>query len=1000
MENNKKKEIAEFYTQILSDSKLKEKIVKKANRIATEEDLRKLVREEIMPLMKKFKVNFSEEELLSYEEETLKELSEEALKGISGGVSFKSALLTGGLLSMALFGGIGLNANVNAAPPPKMMHPSNIIIDGGYCGPSQKYTVSKDYTLTIFLAGDANGDMEDHQVNTDGKPPWYKHRKKIKKIVIKDGVTSIDDAAFYGLPKLESVTIPPSVVSIGNDAFCNCASLKRINFSEGLKHIGMNAFHNCKSLSSLTIPSSVDSIELFAFSGCDALSLIDYDGYKNPAEGCLLFGYVFPGLVAKGYENKAPIIHVTKKYEDEYGKFGEVTVLFVDDDEDDDNNNNDYEDNIEVNKDLPIAQAKQKKDENQKPKPAIRRGKRSYVPGSLFAQTEAEPQQDNNSSDTKQEKKKTKGKKKLTLKTKPKAKQKSIADDDNRNENDYSATNEKKTKPKSKLKSRKKPTSRTKATTKEKSIDYDELNETQQNENLDLNNVDPHDIKISFTPQFELMYKRKAISLDQFFQIAENFKRSGKPFAYKKGISFGLEEMLKSIVFNNVDDLINKFDSEYTSDDDDDLDNAQVDYIAKKAENLKYDNHEAWMALPEPLKLHITDFIDRVEEANPIKIFERRDSGCFERFGENIATDGDNIYFVEKYESGETLCFPIRKHYQNVWRAGKKLWAAKGQELTDYKFCLVSNVCTGLETITIDPNVKEFNICNPPKTNDNDPSCASEVYAFGRIKIKVLDLSPATNLEKVTIGDKTFYKMSSFVSMKLPHVGEINIGKSAFENCVNPGFNKLTFDAETLNVEEKAFYDCYNLEYVNCNGKNTTLGENSFSNCPVNEYIMLPRSVEHFKIYKCGVKVQHHGSRFESDDIFDYPKDILEANSDDSSSENNNDNENLVPLSNGFDYTINDDSDIFRDFSKDWLVPVGGQAQELLYYMENHDINSLTEEQIQRLLNNLNHVLGQKKEDKNGNSYLKGKWWGRYNSVSQDDILKLLKFKGGLEIRL
>lgn len=204
----------------------------------------------------------------------------------------------------------------------------------------------------------------------------------------------------------------------------------------------MNAFHNWKSLSSLTIPSSVDSIELFAFSGCDALSFIDYDGYKNPAEGCLLFGYVFPGFVAEGYENKTPIIRVTKKYKDEYGKFGEVTVLF--DDEDDDNN--DYKGNVEVNRDLPIAQAEQQKDENQKPKPAIRRSKHSYGPGSLFAQMEAEPQQNNNSSNNKE------GKKKSTLKAKTKAKQKSI---------------------------------------KEKSINYDELNETQQNENLDLNNVDP-----------------------------------------------------------------------------------------------------------------------------------------------------------------------------------------------------------------------------------------------------------------------------------------------------------------------------------------------------------------------------------------------------------------------------------------------------------------------------------------------------------------------------
>ncbi len=108
---NKKIKIAEFYEQIFSDTKLKEKIEIKAKAIVAEEDLRKLIREEIMPLMKKFNVNFSEKELLSYEEETLKELSEETLEGISGGRGIAIKPLLGlGILSFSLFGGIGLES--------------------------------------------------------------------------------------------------------------------------------------------------------------------------------------------------------------------------------------------------------------------------------------------------------------------------------------------------------------------------------------------------------------------------------------------------------------------------------------------------------------------------------------------------------------------------------------------------------------------------------------------------------------------------------------------------------------------------------------------------------------------------------------------------------------------------------------------------------------------------------------------------------------------------
>lgn len=110
----KKKEIEKFYGQIFSDAKLRTKVEEKAKKIANEGDLRKLLNQDIMPLMKKHNVDFSEEELLDFEEESLRELSKKDLSNVSGGISIKSSLLGGGILSMALLGGISLSAN--AAP--------------------------------------------------------------------------------------------------------------------------------------------------------------------------------------------------------------------------------------------------------------------------------------------------------------------------------------------------------------------------------------------------------------------------------------------------------------------------------------------------------------------------------------------------------------------------------------------------------------------------------------------------------------------------------------------------------------------------------------------------------------------------------------------------------------------------------------------------------------------------------------------------------------------
>ncbi len=108
---DRKKEIEEFYRQILSDPKSKERIEDKAKEIANEEDLRQLICEEIMPLMKKFNVDFSAQELLEYEKEMLKELSDEDLANVSGGRGIAIKPLLGlGIMAFSMFAGMGLES--------------------------------------------------------------------------------------------------------------------------------------------------------------------------------------------------------------------------------------------------------------------------------------------------------------------------------------------------------------------------------------------------------------------------------------------------------------------------------------------------------------------------------------------------------------------------------------------------------------------------------------------------------------------------------------------------------------------------------------------------------------------------------------------------------------------------------------------------------------------------------------------------------------------------
>ena len=80
-----------------------------------------------------------------------------------------------------------------------------------------EWYLSVDGTLTV--SKEKGGDMSNYD---EGETPWDRQRDRIKKIVIKKGVTRIGDLAFGGCRNLTSVEIPNSVKSIGVCAFVEC----------------------------------------------------------------------------------------------------------------------------------------------------------------------------------------------------------------------------------------------------------------------------------------------------------------------------------------------------------------------------------------------------------------------------------------------------------------------------------------------------------------------------------------------------------------------------------------------------------------------------------------------------------------------------------------------------------------------------------------------------------------------------------------------------------
>ena len=135
------------------------------------------------------------------------------------------------------------------------------IVASGECGANGDnltFTVDDEGVLTIEGIGAMAGSK-----TTAGR--WGVGDSDIKRIVIKDGATTIGYKAFYKLTNVESAEIPESVTLIDQSAFEGDAGLTDITLPSSLKSISAYAFSGCKNLTSVRLPDGV-TIGSYAFS--------------------------------------------------------------------------------------------------------------------------------------------------------------------------------------------------------------------------------------------------------------------------------------------------------------------------------------------------------------------------------------------------------------------------------------------------------------------------------------------------------------------------------------------------------------------------------------------------------------------------------------------------------------------------------------------------------------------------------------------------------------
>lgn len=174
-----------------------------------------------------------------------------------------------------------------------MGKPDSIIL-GDYLGSEKVVRIPEtlDGYKVIGLAGTFfASDVEEvylpSTMKSVGRLAFYR-AKNLKKVVIPEGVESINEEAFAE-SGLKSIVLPKSIKIIYRRAFAD-SELTEIILPENLETLGEQAFLNCTNLKSIVIPGSISTMERGVFTGCTSLEKtvisegiteISYDAFRG-----------------------------------------------------------------------------------------------------------------------------------------------------------------------------------------------------------------------------------------------------------------------------------------------------------------------------------------------------------------------------------------------------------------------------------------------------------------------------------------------------------------------------------------------------------------------------------------------------------------------------------------------------------------------------------------------------------------------------------------------
>lgn len=133
---------------------------------------------------------------------------------------------------------------------------------------------NKNQTVLFCCPGSRSGDYEIPQGVTTIENFAFYDCTHLTSIKIPTGVTAIKNYAFLDCDALTSVVVPDGVITLGDSAFRDCNNLTSVVIPDSVTTLGIEVFYNCSSLTSIEIPASVSEMGIWLFDYCTSLKSI------------------------------------------------------------------------------------------------------------------------------------------------------------------------------------------------------------------------------------------------------------------------------------------------------------------------------------------------------------------------------------------------------------------------------------------------------------------------------------------------------------------------------------------------------------------------------------------------------------------------------------------------------------------------------------------------------------------------------------------------------